>query len=65
MRLYELFAEASDIVIEAGVGLIIPGVNTTPDVKGPKELSRQAKKFGFKVGTKGQVPKLKPNGKLK
>lgn len=64
MRLSDLF-ENMEIVVEAGVGLIIPGVNTTPDVKSPKELTKQAKKFGFKVGTKGEVPILRADGKIK
>lgn len=62
MRLQDLFEE-KHIIIEDGVGLVVPGVNTTSDV-GPNEISRQGKKFGFKIKSRGQVPILKTNGKL-
>ena len=35
-----------------GVGLIVPGVNTTHDV-GPGEIKKQAAKLGLKVDKKG------------
>lgn len=61
MKLSELF---DDPVLEtAGVGLVVSGVNTTPDV-GPNEISKQARKWGWRVGTKGQAPKLRPDGKI-
>lgn len=62
MRLQDLFEE-KHIIIEDGVGLVVPGINTTCDV-GPREISKQGKKFGFKVNHRGQVPILKTNGKF-
>ena len=47
----------NDIISEEGVGKIVPGVNTTPDVK-PGETVRQAAKFGNKVGKDGRPPEL-------
>ena len=41
--------------LSEGVGLIVPGVNTTPDV-GPNQTSIEAKKLGFSVD-KGGKPK--------
>lgn len=64
MRLQDLFLEKDKIIVEDGVGLVVPGVNTTADV-GPNEITRQGKKFGFKIGPRGEVPVLKPNGKIK
>lgn len=46
-----------DVHESAGVGKIVPGVNTTVDV-GPNEITKQAAKFGNKVSTDG-VPKKK------
>jgi hypothetical protein len=46
-----------DIICEGGVGKIVPGVNTTPDVK-PGETARQAAKFGNKVDKDGRPPEL-------
>lgn len=46
-----------DIICEEGVGKIVPGVNTTPDVK-PGETARQAAKFGNKVDKDGRPPEL-------
>jgi predicted chitinase len=40
-----------------GVGRIVPGVNTTPDV-GPDQVSKEAAKFGFKVDKDGVPPTL-------
>lgn len=51
MRLYEF-----------GVGKIVKGVNTTPDV-GPNEIPNQAKKFGNKVSKNGSPP-VNPGGKI-
>ena len=47
---------------EFGVGKIVKGVNTTPDV-GINELTKQAKKFGNKVSRTGQPP-VNPGGKI-
>ena len=44
-----------------GVGRIVKGVNTTPDV-GPGEISRQAKKIGFNTSKDGVPPVAKTNG---
>lgn len=64
MRLHELFT-AEDIVLEqGGVGLVVPGVNTTKDV-GPNEITKQARKFKNRVGPRGTVPKARPDGKFK
>ena len=41
--------------ISEGVGLVVPGVNTTPDV-GPNQTSIEAAKFGFKVDKDGRPP---------
>ena len=38
-------------------GRIVPGVNTTADV-GPNEITKQAKKLGFKVDKDGRPPTL-------
>ena len=43
--------------IKEGVGRIVKGVNTTPDV-GPNEISKQAKKFGNTVDKDGRPPTL-------
>ena len=40
----------------AGVGLVVPGINTTADV-GPNSLKKNAAKFGNKV-TKNGVPPI-------
>jgi len=40
-----------------GVGRIVKGVNTTPDV-GPDEIKKQAKKFGNSVDKDGRPPTL-------
>ena len=42
---------------EMGVGRIVKGVNTTPDV-GPDEIKKQAAKMGFKVDRDGRPPLL-------
>ena len=39
--------------ITEGVGLVVKGVNTTPDV-GVDAITKQAAKFGFKVDKKGK-----------
>lgn len=57
MKISELFNEA------AGVGKIVKGVNTTPDV-GPNEISKQAAKFRMKVSKDGYPPIAKSNGKI-
>lgn len=53
MRIDEIFADLT----EYGVGLVVPGVNTTPDVKADA-ITRQAAKFGNAVGAKGEVPMM-------
>lgn len=64
MRLYELFDQNTFIIKEeGGVGRVVKGVNTTPDV-GPNEIKRQAKKWGFKVSKDGIPPKIKSNGQI-
>lgn len=47
----------------AGVGKIVKGVNTTPDVK-VGEISRQAAKMGFKTDRNGIPPVASTNGKF-
>ena len=42
---------------EMGVGRVVKGVNTTPDV-GPNEIKVQASKMGFKVDKDGRPPVL-------
>jgi hypothetical protein len=65
MRLHELFTGYDAIVVETGgVGRVVAGVNTTPDV-GPDEIVKQAKKFGFKVTKDGIPPKLRSDGKTR
>ena len=55
----------SEILNEiGGVGKIVKGVNTTPDVK-PGEISRQAAKFGNKVSDGGLPPITNTNGSSK
>ena len=50
--------KAKEITTEAaGVGKIVKGVNTTPDV-GVDAIKKQAKKFGFDVDNEGR-PKHK------
>lgn len=44
-------------LVEAGVGKIIKGVNTTVDVQ-PGETQRQAAKFGNKVDSAGRPPEI-------
>ena len=44
-------------VNEMGVGRVVKGVNTTPDV-GPDEIKKQAAKMGFKVDRDGRPPLL-------
>jgi len=41
--------------LDEGVGRIVKGVNTTPDV-GPNQTSIEAAKFGFKVDKDGRPP---------
>ena len=44
-------------LVEAGVGKIVKGVNTTVDVQ-PGETQRQAAKFGNKVDSEGRPPEI-------
>ena len=65
MRLIELFENHPFVISEdGGVGRVVKGVNTTPDV-GPNEIKKQAKKWGFNVSKDGFPPKIKTNGSLK
>lgn len=57
MKIIDLFSEA------AGVGKIVKGVNTTPDV-GPNEIKIQAAKFGMKVNKDGYPPVARSDGKI-
>lgn len=69
MRLNDLFSNDM-IVMEAhgnlaevaGVGLVVKGVNTTPDV-GVDEIPRQAAKFKIRVNRKGYPPVARTDGK--
>lgn len=63
MKLAEIFNNDMLVIECGGVGLVVPGVNTTPDV-GPNEIKKQAKKFKFKVDLKGHPNLAKTNGKL-
>lgn len=65
MKLCELFEDFTrELIIETGgVGLVVPGVNTTPDV-GPNEIKRQAKKFRNRVSKNGVPPVTSTNGKI-
>jgi hypothetical protein len=58
MRYNELLEQRID-----ELGLIIPGVNTTVDVK-PGETKRQAAKFGNAVTDLGLPPIIQSNGKI-
>jgi len=69
MRLKDLFTENAitldsqhQLIEVAGVGLVVKGVNTTPDV-GVDEIPRQAAKFKMKVNRKGYPPVARPDGK--
>lgn len=44
-------------LLEAGVGKIVKGVNTTVDVQ-PGETQRQAAKFGNQVDSEGRPPEI-------
>ena len=46
-----------DVKEAAGVGRVVPGINTTVDV-GPNEITKQAKKFGNDVDKDGKPKKL-------
>lgn len=46
-----------DVKEAAGVGRVVPGINTTVDV-GPNEITKQAKKFGNDVDKDGKPNKL-------
>jgi hypothetical protein len=48
---------------EAGVGKIVKGVNTTPDV-GVDEIPRLAAKFKIKVDRNGYPPVARSDGKI-
>jgi hypothetical protein len=57
MRLLELFNLSED-------GLVVPGVNTTADVK-PGEIARQAAKMGFSVSPDGIPPEVSKDSVIK
>lgn len=69
MRLNDLFKNHT-IMLEtqqglrevAGVGLVVKGINTTPDV-GVDEIPRQAAKFKIKVNRKGYPHVARTDGK--
>ena len=48
--------------LDEGVGRIVKGVNTTPDV-GPNQTSIEAAKFGFKVDKDGRPPVISKKAK--
>ena len=58
MKINEIFYNEQLVIEAGGVGRVIAGVNTTPDV-GPNEIKKQAKKFGFKVNKDGQPPLIR------
>jgi hypothetical protein len=63
MRLCEIFDQTQIVISEdGGVGRVVPGVNTTPDV-GPGEIKKQAKKWGFRVNKDGRPPIIRADGK--
>ena len=47
----------------AGVGKIVKGVNTTPDIT-VGEIARQARKWGFSTSKDGVPPIANSNGKF-
>ena len=49
---------------EGGVGRVVKGVNTTSDV-GPREIQKQARKFGNITTPDGVPPQIQTNGKFK
>jgi hypothetical protein len=49
---------------EGGVGRVVKGVNTTSDV-GPREVQKQARKFGNITTPDGVPPQIQTNGKFK
>lgn len=57
MKLIDLLQEVG------GVGLVVKGVNTTPDVH-PGEIPRQARKFGNQVDQEGRPPVARTDGKI-
>lgn len=58
-----LISEGSGLLGEAGVGRIVKGVNTTPDV-GPGEIKKQAAKLGMQTDIDGRPPVASTNGKI-
>ena len=48
--------------LDEGVGRIVKGVNTTPDV-GVDQVSKEAAKFGFKVDKDGRPPVISKKAK--
>lgn len=71
MKISDLFyqrtiaiSEGVGLLGEAGVGRIVKGVNTTPDV-GPGEIKRQAAKLGMTTDIDGRPPVASTNGKVK
>ena len=65
MRLLDLMDDAalSIAITEAGVGKIVKGVNTTPDV-GVDEIPHQAAKFKIRVSRDGYPPVARSDGKI-
>lgn len=65
MRLNDLFEDDHSLaarLAEAGVGKIVKGVNTTPDV-GVDEIPRQAAKLRIHVDRNGYPPVARTDGK--
>lgn len=56
-------AEDRSFLGELGVGRVVKGVNTTPDV-GPGEIPRQAAKFGMHTDIDGRPPVARTDGKI-
>lgn len=56
-------AEDRTFLGELGVGLVIKGVNTTPDVQ-PGEIRRQAAKLGMDTDDEGRPPVARSDGKI-
>ena len=55
MKIIDIIGEA------AGVGRVVKGVNTSPDVS-TGEIKRQAAKFGLVVDNDGRPPIVSTNG---
>lgn len=54
--------EGTGLLGEAGVGRIVKGVNTTPDV-GPDEIRKQAAKLRMRTDRDGRPPIARTDGR--